>query len=256
MKIENKKIVDLDPNTDTNLVIPADVEAIDLEIFEVEYHGFFGLLESITVEEGNKNFYVKNNCLMDTDGVLYFAAQGATIPTDGSVKAIRPFACNMISSINGEVRIPDGVEGIDGSLAFGSSDYNRIYIPASVKKIGEAAFGPRVNLDNETYEEKPYEIIVDSNNERYFAQDGCLIDSKTSAVVSVFGSEVIIPSCVKRIGSSVFVMKSFDKVIIPASVTEIGEPDFTLCKANFVVEKDSFAEKYLVSRKIDCSVTE
>lgn len=253
MKIENRVIVELTEQDAKHLFIPKEAEAIDLS--SCEYHGFFGELGSIEVEEGNTVFYVKNNCLMDHDGVLYFAANGASIPDDGSVKVIWPFAFNMVASIRGDVRIPEGVEEIGGGLAFGGSAIKTIFIPASVKEISEGAFGRSVGEGENGMTTCPIEaIVVDEKNPCFYTQDGCLIDRKTNAVVSTYGDTVIVPNGVKTIGQLSFLFAEYRKIVIPASVETICEPNFLMIGSpELLVEEGSFAEKFLKERELSCS---
>ncbi len=248
MKLENNVIVALNSEDEKHLFIPKEATAIDLK---AEYHGFLGQLESIEVEEGNPMFYVKDNCLVDRDGVLYCAANGsAGVPNDGSVKVIAPFAFNMVGSVKGDIVIPDGVEKICGGLAFGGSEIDSVYIPASVKFIGDGAFGHAAEKNLQS-------IVVDKLNVNYYAQDGCLIDRETLAVVSTFGDTVVVPDGVKSIGQASFVFGSFKKIVIPASVEKIDDSNFVfLTMPEIIVTKGSYAENCLKNSKIACSCVE
>ncbi len=238
MKIENSVIVAFDRADEKHLFLPKDVKAIDFTAFE--YHGFFGELESIEVEEGNSVFYVKNNCLMDRDGVLYLAANGAFLPADGSVKTIFAFAFDMVESIKGDVRIPEGVEAL-GVFAFGGSDIDSIFIPASVKTIFEGFFHQNP--------EKHVKIVVDANNPYYYTEGGCLIERETMSVVAVYGDEIVIPEGVKRIGASTIFFRNFKKIVFPASLEEIAEPNFLMIGSpELLVPENSYAEKYLIAK--------
>ena len=244
MKIENNVIVELDKENEKHLFIPKDVKALDF----TEPYGFFGELGSIEVEEGNSVFCVKNNCLVDCDGVLYFAAKGATMPEDGSVKIISDFAFNMVESIKGEVRIPEGVETI-GVRAFNGNDIEKLYLPASVKTLCEGFFLQRTDTHPE--------IVVDENNPYYFAEGGCLIERETMSVVAVYGDEIVVPAGVKRLGCGVIGFYSFHKIILPASLEEIGEPNFAMIGTpELVVKRGSRTEKYLREHQIAHSYME
>ena len=243
MKIENNVIVELDKEDEKHLFIPKEAEGFDLS----EPYGFFGELETIEVEEGNPVLYVKNNCLMDCDGVLYFAAKGATVPADGSVKFISNFAFNMVESIKSEVRIPEGVEEI-GVRAFNGNDIEKLYIPASVKKIYEGFFLQKLNTHPE--------IVVDANNPYYYAEGGCLIERETMSVVAVFGDTLVIPEGVKRIGAGTICFYAFKKIVFPASLEEIDNVNFAMIGSpELLVPKNSYAEKYIKEEKLPYTYT-
>lgn len=248
MELKNNVIVALNSEDEKHLFIPKEATSINLE---AEYHGFFRLLESIKVEEGNPMFYVKDNCLMDRDGVLYCAANGATgVPNDGSVRVIAAYAFNMVESVKGDVVIPEGVEKVCGAFAFGGSDIDSVYIPASVKYIGEGAFGHASNKNLQS-------IVVDKRNADYYTQDGCLIDRNTLTVVSTYGDTVVVPNGVKSIGQAAFLLGKFKKVVIPDSVEEIDDANFIfLTVPEVFVTKDSYAESYLKNSKVACSHVE
>ena len=110
----------------------------------ISYNAFFDAiaeLESITVEDGNEDYYSDGNCLIGkSSGELLLGCKNSTIPTDGSVKSIGREAfckCNNLMSIT----IPDSVTSI-GHLAFHDC-YNltSITIPDSVTSIGSEVFG-------------------------------------------------------------------------------------------------------------------
>ena len=243
MKIENNAIVELDKEDEKHLFIPKDVKAIDC----AEPYGFFGELESIEVEEGNSVFCLKNNCLMDRDGKLYFATQGATIPADGSVKSIAAFAFNMVERLKGEVHIPEGVEEI-GVRVFNGNGIEKLYIPASAKKIYEGFFLQKLDTHPQ--------IIVDENNLYYYTKGGCLIERETMSVVAVFGDEIIIPEGVKRIGAGTICFYAFKKIVFPASLEEIDNVNFAMIGSpELLVPKNSYAEKYIKEQKVPYSYT-
>lgn len=247
MKVKNNLIVELDESDYKTLIIPKEAHGFDFGTFE--YHGFFGQLQSIEVEAGNPVLYVKDGCLMRRDGTLLIAANGAKIPADGSVKSIFAFAFNMVESIKGDIRIPDGVEEIIGARAFGGSDINKIYIPASVKTIHGGAFAQQP--------ETCMQIVVDGANPCYYTQGGCLIERATMSVVSVFGNDITIPEGIKSIEDYVFLAYSFEKIVIPASVEYIGSVNFiTIGDPEIIVKRDSYAEKYLKDKKISYSLAE
>ena len=109
MEIVNGLIVDFDKN-DKNLVIPKEVIAVDYDVYNLMcVEGF----ESITVEEGNKHFYMQDGCLIWRDKkALMLAVKGAKIPTDGSVTQIAGGAFMYRAELK-EIEIPSAIEKIN-----------------------------------------------------------------------------------------------------------------------------------------------
>ncbi len=239
MKIENHVIVEFDKEDEKHLFIPKEAEGFAVD----GYVGFFGELESVEVEEGNSLFHVKDNCLISNKkGTLIVAAKGAKIPSDGSVKRIFNFAFNMLESVKGEVRIPEGVEEI-GARAFGGTDIEKLYIPASVKTIYEGFFLQKLDTHPE--------IVVDENNPCYYTEGGCLIERDTMSVVAVYGDEIVIPEGVKRLGAGTVCFYAFKKIVFPASLTEIDKVNFAMIGSpEFLVPENSYAESYLKEQKL------
>ncbi len=97
-------------------------------------------LQSITVEAGNPVYIANGNCLIDpSTQTLLLACTGSVVPNDQSIKHIGANAFCMGYKIDGTV-IPDGVISI-GARAFLDYSYSVGCVPASVKIIGEGAFG-------------------------------------------------------------------------------------------------------------------
>lgn len=96
----------------TTVKLPKSLETINYLVFLG-----CGELKNLSMNEGGEHFYVKDNCLIDKEiGTLVIGTNSSVIPTDGTVSAI-------------------------GDGAF----YDRIhlaslFIPESVKSIGESAF--------------------------------------------------------------------------------------------------------------------
>lgn len=161
-----------------------------------------------------------------------------TIPE--TVKTIDEFAfCNsgQLETIN----FSEGLETI-GDYAFHTCyELNNLKLPASVEHIGEAVFAYCRSLT---------ELSVDSANEKYRSESGCIIEleSKTlvagckSAVIPADGSvesiaakafyniyveSMYIPETVRSIGDNAFANSRLGSVFIPASVESIGTGAFS-----------------------------
>ena len=118
-----------------NLIIGSGVTYIEQGAFWNTKH----YLQNITVQEGNALYVAKGNCLIDSSTqTLLLACNGAIVPNDQSIKHIGANAFCTEGKIDGTV-IPDGVISIGprAFLYYSAPDY----VPASVKIIGESAFG-------------------------------------------------------------------------------------------------------------------
>ena len=110
------------------LRIPAFMDKVNGEVI-----GLCGSMEKFIVEDGNPNYYVKNNCLISKSGEIVAGAADSIIPTDGSVKRIGNMA--FLGKAPMHLVIPDGVKSI-GYRAFAESENLRsVYIPESVEEI-------------------------------------------------------------------------------------------------------------------------
>lgn len=121
------------------------------------------------------------------------------------------------------VNIPDTVTEIWYSVFYNHENIEKIIIPKSCVKIENSALSslkPSVCFE------------VDSDNPRYYSENGCLIDRTTSTLVrgSING---VIPSdgSVKKIGEEAF--KSYvelTQVEIPNTIVEVGDGAFSNCE--------------------------
>ena len=121
------EMLNLDDGLKT-LCIPAFMDKVNGEVI-----GLCGSVEKFIVEEGNSNYYVKNNCLISKDGELVAGEADSVIPTDGSIKRIGNMA--FLHKAPMHLVIPDGVKSI-GYRAFAESEnLLTVYIPESVEEI-------------------------------------------------------------------------------------------------------------------------
>ena len=119
----------------TSVEIPAGVTHIGDGAFSCCLN-----LESFTVEEGNENYYIEGNCLIEKEsGTLVTGFYDSVIPSDGSVKRIGNYAFFLCINLNSIV-LPDSVTQI-GDFAFsGCIGLTNIEIPKAVRSLGIGAF--------------------------------------------------------------------------------------------------------------------
>ena len=130
VKNEKCEMLNLDDGLKT-LCIPAFMDKVNGEVI-----GLCGSVKKFIVEDGNPNYYVKDNCLISKDGELIAGAADSVIPTDGNVKRIGNMA--FLHKAPMHLVIPDGVKSI-GYRAFAESEKLRsVYIPESVQEISSA----------------------------------------------------------------------------------------------------------------------
>ena len=123
IKDEKCEMLNLDDGLKT-LCIPGFMDKVNGEVI-----GLCGSVKKFIVEDGNPNYYVKNNCLLSKGGELVAGAADSVIPTDGSVKRIGNMA--FLHKAPMHLVIPDGVKSI-GYRAFAESENLRsVYIPES-----------------------------------------------------------------------------------------------------------------------------
>ena len=95
-------------------------------------------LTSITVDPANPIFHAEGNCLIQTaQKSLICGTLSCTIPTNGSVTSIAPFA--FYRARLAHLTVPEGVESI-GEYAFGQSLLESITLPKTLVSIAGNAF--------------------------------------------------------------------------------------------------------------------
>ena len=159
---------------------------------------------------------------------------------------------NSISPIDSSYNLDIGnnVEEI-GEYAFYScllSD--RVTIPKSVKKIGEAAFSSQAG--------NSISFNVDSNNNYYDSRDNSKMLIETSTNKLIAGNAICtIPESIEVIGSGAFAfLKDLTNVVIPAKVNEIKEMTFYECTNLNGITFNGFINKIGYSAFYNCSSLE
>lgn len=124
--------------------------------------------------------------------------------------------CNLRAVV-----LNNGLETI-GKYAFYGTHSKSLSIPASVKNIGDAAFG-----GNKDYTD----VKVDANNENFKVENNLLCNVKEHKVLQCFNmaeGTVEIPNGIECIGDGAFSpLKKVTSVSIPASLKQIGSEVFS-----------------------------
>lgn len=156
MEIKNGIIVDIDENDNKNLFIPKEVVGIDFDSDGVVVYEKF---ESITVEQGNTEFYVLNGCLIWREKqTIIFAVEGAKIPADGSATKIGACAFAYHKNLK-EIEIPACIKMI-GYGAFMQTGLEKVVLNEGLEVLDAYAFGFNENLKELALPESVNKIIL------------------------------------------------------------------------------------------------
>lgn len=187
-----------DGSTVEKVVIPKSVTSISL----VSFHG--GNVKQIEVDEDNPSFRSENNCLIDKNNILYFAANAAT------------------------VTVPNGVVSYKTYAFADCKDMTTLSIPASFTgKITGQDFPGDGNLSS---------ISIHSDNSLYKTDNGVVVRKSNNAVVAAGPKASIIPSGATSIENSAYYgNRTITNLTIPDSVTSIGDNAFIYSKVSSVV---------------------
>ena len=186
-----------------NIVIPISVKDIG-----DAFQGCNGL-ESIIVEEGNRNYDSRNNCnaIIETStNTLMVGCNNTIIPN--SVKEIGDYAfkgCNGLTSVT----IPNSVVGIGEGAFRGCNGLTSVTIPSLVASIGYGAFMDCKRLTTVNFNAVNCEI--------WCADDG--LPGSFSGCDAL--KTINIGNNVKYIPSCLFYECSLTSISIPNSVTRI-----------------------------------
>lgn len=179
-------------------------------------------LTSIKVADGNPVYYDDGNCIIEASSkTLIAGCKSSTIPKDGSVTGIGPFAfhgCNMLTSIT----IPDSITTI-GEGAFDACDnLTSITLGKGVTSIYAYPFGDTDNISS---------ITVAEGNPVYHAEGNCLIETATQTVIVGWKtSKIPANDSVTAIGELAFYgYDDLTTIEIPVNVTRIDRMAFAYC---------------------------
>ena len=121
----------------TEIDIPAGVTSIGTGAFS-----HCAALRTLTVDEGNKNYYAEKGCLINREsGTLVSAVNGFSFPADGSLKTIGDYACAGLASLT-EVTLPESVTTIGGWAFKDCENLRVVTIPADVTRIASSWQSP------------------------------------------------------------------------------------------------------------------
>ena len=148
------------------------------------------IIETIVVDPDNPVYDSRDNCnaIIETQrNRTVIVRPCSSLPS--SIKIIGE--CSFIGASFETLTIPEGIECIE-FYSFDRATINTLYIPASCVDIQGGAF-VYSNISN---------IVVDSNNPKYYIEDLCLIERGTGMLVDVYAlsKTVNIPESVISLG--------------------------------------------------------
>ena len=140
-----------------NIVIPSSVVSIG----EKAFFGCDNL--KIEVDDGNKRFSVRNNCLIENDTIIW-GNKYSTIPCDNRIRKI---GCQAFSGVAGlaNIIIPQNITHIENCAFMGCYDLINITLQNSIQYIGEDSFMMCEIMQTITYKgkEKEWNLIKKGN---------------------------------------------------------------------------------------------
>lgn len=208
------------------LRIPAFMDKVNGEVIAL-----CGSVEKFIVEDGNPNYYVKDNCLISKDGELVAGAADSVIPTDGSIKRIGNMA--FLHKAPMHLVIPDGVKSI-GYRAFAESEnLHSVYIPESVEEISYA-FERCSELENIFFggSREKWETITQNQKVNAFGREPYYVYCKTE--VDIEGRHLC-PICRKTMFPGVFSCDICDACGWEDDVNYERFPDMESCANGYTV---------------------
>lgn len=194
-------------------------------------------LESITVADGNDNYFVEDSVLYgyakDDDGnkiedefvalICPPGKSGSVTLKDGTVE-IGGSAFEACTRLTG-VTLNEGLKRI-GSNAFGGSGLQNVTLPASLTSLGNGVFDNCAGLTS---------VTVADGNEDYSAQDGVLYNKNQTELLlypAARPSEAFtIPNSVTHIASYAFKGARYLQTVTAGDLTSIESSAFMNCEA-------------------------
>ncbi len=152
-----------------------------------------------------------------------------------SVDSIWERAFEGCASLSG-IKLPDALELI-GEGAFSSMlSLKSVRLPAKLREIGKEAFAFDPALES---------IEVEEENERYFVENGCLVDKAEKALIAapaLLKGELKLSDKIERVGACAFTLSALDRLVLPESVKKIDDWAFRGCKIKELVIENPDAE--------------
>ena len=183
----------------------------NVEIGE-EAFGNCDRLKSIVIKDGSvsigkRAFKNSGNVTFDEDTFNHIASIGEEAFLKSS------------EDLREEIVISDSVVSV-GARAFTKFFPQRIVIGASLRDIGDDAFGSLQNIR---------EIVVSKDNPHLEVSGKCLVDkTKNKVVIGLPGAKI--PSTVTAIGVAAFQYRTdIEQLTLSSNITEIGERAFANC---------------------------
>lgn len=194
-------------------------------------------LESITVADGNDNFFVEDSVLYgyakDDDGnkiddefiaLICPPGKSGSVTLKAGTVEIGGSAFEGCTKLTG-VTLNEGLTRI-GSNAFGGSGLQSVTLPASLTSLGNGVFDGCTDLTS---------LEVAAGNANYYAQDGVLYnEDKTELLLYPMAksdTNFTIPDSVTRIASYTFKGARYLKNVTAGNLTSIESSAFTNCEA-------------------------
>lgn len=211
-----------------DLVIPASLESVDETAF-----GACGGFDSITVENGNQNYYSKNNCLISKqDKILILGCDNSTIPQNEGLTKICDHAFESCDGITGQLNLPSTLTIIGESAFSGCTGLTGEWeIPTSVEDIGSGAFCGCSGLTGN--------LVIPSFM--------TAIPSDLFSGCTGLTGDLVIPNTIEYIGENSFgECTGFTSLTLNEGLTSIGSYAFAGCEGltgNLVIP-DSVVEIY------------
>ena len=194
-------------------------------------------LSSISVAEGNENYYIDNGALIDKNNkklVAYLRSNASTYVIPDRVKIIGKYSFGPNDSLT-SITIPDGVITIDEGAFKMCRTLESITIPDSVKTIGKYAFNYCIKLKSVTLS-KNLESIGFAAFSNCVELESIEIPASVKTIEDVAFcyckklSSVTLNDGLKSIGKQAFQgCESLSKIEIPGTVTSIGSRAFYEC---------------------------
>lgn len=232
-------IVSIDHYTSGNVVIPSTLGG--KPVSQIREYAFYerDRITSVTIPQGVKEIHhdAFSNCISlktvkmaDSVAVLHDSVfSGCTalekIELSSGIESLsRGMFSNCVSLK--EIDISEGIQGIEERAFENCSSLRTITLPASMQNVSGAAFNGCDMLEK---------IEVVPKSEYYTAKDGMLLSKNMEELCAILDNkiteEVVIPSYVKKIGSSVFSGKEIIKSVkMHDDITEIGNSAFCCCR--------------------------